>query len=127
MSGLLLHVTGARAPGPSRAFEDLLPFTPTARRQFARSEQVAFFVRIYEGVRQSAMPLYVRSEIKDDGDKRVFGRETRVLVSDLGSSRAFDYSADVPLSTLPPGEYLLTVDVEHGNDHVRRDVRFQVR
>src|SRR5207342_764970 len=73
MSGLLLHVTGARAPGPSRAFEDLLPFTPTARRQFARGEQVAFFVRIYEGVRQAAMPLYVRSEIKDDGDKRVFG------------------------------------------------------
>jgi hypothetical protein len=127
MSGLMLHAAGATPARPARVLEDLVPFTPTARRQFARSEQIAGFVRIYQGVRRAAMPLYVRAQIMDDRDTRVFGRETRVLPTDLGANRAFDYSVDLPLSTLTAGEYLLTVDVEHGNDHVRRDVRFSVR
>jgi hypothetical protein len=57
----------------------------------------------------------------------VYRQETRLVAGAFGASRAVDFSVDVPVDRLPPGQYVLGVEARHGNETARRDVRFTVR
>ena len=66
---------------------------------------------------------------------RVLDTQGRSLVDTLRTLGADEFAADcsadlrfdVPLLSLPPGEYLLTIDATLDKHSVRRDVRFTVR
>jgi hypothetical protein len=45
----------------------------------------------------------------------------------FGSTRMTDHHFPLPLTGLPPGQYLLSFDAAAESDEVRRDVRFDVR
>jgi hypothetical protein len=60
-------------------------------------------------------------------DQRVFGHEMRLLPDQFGANRAVDHGVQIPIRDFARGEYLLTMEVRHGNTEVRREMRFAVR
>jgi VWFA-related protein len=128
LSGIILYTNPAE---PTGLLNDPLhaPFAvmPTLRRQFTRSDHVAAWVQISQGLQRPVMPGYVYAEILDENGQRVFHQETRTLATDTGANRAVNMSVALPLETLAPGQYLLSVEVRQGNAGAQRDVRFSVR
>jgi VWFA-related protein len=124
LSGILVQVTPDTArtnPG------DRGPFTPTTRREFMRSETVTAVLREYQGLTRAIMPGYLQVQVLNTHDQRVFGYETRLLPEQFGANRAADHGIEIPMRDFEPGEYLLSMEVRHGNTEVRRELRFRVR
>jgi VWFA-related protein len=127
LSGIFLSAAPVSGVPRRPAANDLLPVVPTARREFARTERVTAFVREHQGLTRALMPGYLTIEIRSAADARVFGQEIRIVPDQFGGNRAMDYAFDLPLGSLAPGEYLLSVDARHGTITARRDARFVVR
>ena len=127
LSGMLMSVTPGGVVVPDTALEGLVPVVPTTRRDFSSSDRVSAFVRLYQGVSRVLIPGYVVAEILDDHDTSVYRQETRLAAGQFGASRAVDFSVEVPVDRLSPGQYVLGVEARHGNETARRDVRFTVR
>jgi hypothetical protein len=127
LSGLLLSASPGSVVVPETPLAGLAPVVPTARREFAAADDVTAFVRLYQGVSRAMMPGYVVAEILDEQDVSVYRQETRLVPGEYGASRAVDFSVDVPVDRLGPGQYVLGVEARHGNETARRDVRFSVR
>jgi VWFA-related protein len=127
LSGVLMSVSPGAVVVPDAALEGLVPVVPTTRREFSSSDRVSAFVRLYQGVSRVLMPGYVVAEILDDRDTSVYRQETRLASGQFGASRAVDFSVEVPVHRLTPGQYVLGVEARHGNETARRDVRFTVR
>ncbi len=104
-----------------------MPIVPTARREFSRAERVIAFVREHQGTSHAMMPGYLNLSIINSADRRVLGEELRILPEQFGSNRATDHVFDVPVADLDPGEYLLRVEIRHGNMQAQRDLRFRIR
>jgi VWFA-related protein len=126
-SGILFDVTPRMPSVMGASLMDLLPVHPTTSRVFDRLQAVTAFLREHQGVTHAAMPGYLTAEIYDESDRRVFRREVRLLPEQLGANRAVDLTIDVPVNTLTPGRYLLTMEVRHGNQGLVRDAPFTVR
>jgi hypothetical protein len=123
LSGILVQVT----PATPRTNPGDRPFTPTTRREFRRDETVTAIVREYQGLTRAIMPGYLQVQVLNTHDQRVFGYETRLLPEQFGANRAADHGIEIPLRDFEPGEYLLAMEVRHGNTEVRREMRFRVR
>ena len=84
-------------------------------------------MREYQGLTQALMPGYLEVQVLNSRDQRVFGHETRIQPEQYGANRAVDHGVELPVRDFEPGEYLLTMEVRHGNTEVRREMRFTVR
>lgn len=124
LSGLLVQA-GAADPLPGASLADLAPVAPTARRRFSQSERVTAFVREYQSAGRRFMPGYAVVEITDATDRRVYEQQQRIEPL-TEEHHPLDFRVDVPVATLPPGPYLLTFEVRHGNETARRDIKFDV-
>jgi VWFA-related protein len=107
--------------------KEFVPFVPTARREFGRNERVTAVLRENQGLTQPVQPGYLNVQIVNERDERVFGHEARLLAEQYGANRAADHAVDLPLTRLDPGEYVLVMEVRHGNVEARRELRFRVR
>jgi VWFA-related protein len=128
LSGVLLSVSPEVPAAPADALAGLVPVRPTTRRRFSTTDNVRAFVRLYQGISRPAMPGYVVAQILDQTGASVYRQESRLDVSMYrGASRAVDYTVGVPVERLGAGDYVLGIEVRHGNDTARRDVRFTVQ
>jgi len=127
LSGLVL----ASLTGPQSVRADnlaaVLPVVPTTRREFARTDQVVVFARAYQGGKVPAVAASVRWQIRDANDLVVIDRTQDLAAAAFAGAAAADLRLDVPLASLPPGAYVLTVEGHAGAASARRDVRFHVR
>jgi VWFA-related protein len=127
LSGVVLDATPPLPSGPPNAFQSAaLPFMPTTRREFATTDDVRAFVRVYEGGRDAIQPVRVTSKIQNSTGRIVFERTQTIEVADFDERRAADALVDLP-RTLASGQYLLTIDAARQQTTARRDVRFEVR
>ena len=126
-SGILFDVTPRMPSVQGASLADLVPVHPTTSRVFDRMQAVTAFLREHQGATHAAMPGYLTAEIFDAEDRRVFRNIVRLLPEQLGANRAVDVAMDIPVNTLTPGPYLLTMEARHGNQAVIRDARFTVR
>ena len=124
LSGILVQVAPDTPPVNSG---DSVLFRPTTRREFQRNEKVTAILREYQGLTRAIMPGYLQVQVLNTHDQRVFGYETRLLPEQFGANRAADHGIEIPLRDFEPGEYLLSMEVRHGNTEVRREMRFRVR
>jgi VWFA-related protein len=126
LSGVVLSATPSQPAGPTDAAEAFLPVVPTSQRSFAQSDFAVGFVRIYQGVGRTPMPIMLSVKITDGTDKVVV-RSSEVLPPERFATRQADVRFSVPLDTLAAGEYLITVEGQLGAKTIRRDIRFHVR
>ena len=126
LSGIALEVRPSAPSSPAKAWANLVPLTPSARRSFARTDTVSAFARIYHGFTRAATPGYVTALVRDDSDRVVFRQESRITGEHVGASRATDVNVDLPIARLPPGPYLLAIDTRHGSATASRQLRFEV-
>lgn len=127
LSGLLLASTPSPVSVPAGALDGLVSIVPTTRRSFTRADRATAFVRLYQGLSRAMVAGYVVAEILDASETSVYRQETRLVPAGYGASRAVDFSVELPLDTLSPGDYVLGVEARHGNETARRDTRFSVR
>jgi VWFA-related protein len=124
LSGVVL---GSAKPLDGSPLTSLLPVTPTARRQFRRTDEVSVFVRAHQGGRDPVRQIAVTARILDRADTVVVERRTTLFDGSGGTGRSSDYTFGLPLAALPPGSYLLMIEAAGGaKDRARRDVTFEV-
>jgi len=73
------------------------------------------------------MPVERTTRVVNQSDDRISEETARIETASFGSARSADYRFSVPVDSLPPGAYLLTIECSAGTLTVRRDVRFRVQ
>lgn len=128
MSGVIITATPGRIATPAAALRDVLPLTPTTAREFAGTDRVTAFLRVYWGAGQAAVPVALHADIIDTKNATVF-TQTDVLTPTAGSRPpSADYRLALPLARLAPGECVLTLRATPLKGvEIRRDIRVAVR
>lgn len=129
MSGVLVHVTPEESTAPLEELQGVLPFVPTARRAFERTETVSAFVQISQGtLRTDALvPVTVHVRIVNVQDAVVRDHTMMLPPDEFTTSRTATPRLALPVQNLPPGAYLLRIDATMGERTTERTVRFDVR
>jgi hypothetical protein len=106
---------------------DLSLLEPIVSRTFSPADPVEAFVRVYRGAASNALAVSLRTQILDNQDRAVFDRREE-LPSDRFRDGVFsDYRFRLPLDSLKPGTYCLTIDANAGATVDRRSVIFNVQ
>ena len=128
VSGVAVAVSPSRPALPADAFVGLLPVAPTTVRAFATTDRVTVFLRAYSGGNRTPVAINVRAEIRNTSDEVVFTRADTVTPTGASAPRSADYRLELPVSTLPAGDYVLSIlAAPPKTSPIRRDVRFSVR
>ena len=86
------------------------------------------FVRVYQSERDESLPVTVSRRIIDASNRTV--QESRETLFEQGKqgSHSADYLFELPLASLAPGQYLLTIEATRKEKQTaHRDVVFSVR
>ncbi len=124
-SGLILQ----RRPAPAvhdKAIADLLPILPTTQRRFLPEDDVAVFVRIYQGGKSRLAPVRMSAQVRNEQNNVVSNQDAVLEAGDFGEARSADYHVSLPLAHLSPGDYLLEVKAQAGTRDIKRSARFSV-
>jgi len=126
LSGILLE---RRSPPPAegpRPLTDVVPVVPTTVRAFRRTDEVAEFVRVNQGGGKPILPITISLSVANADDRQVHRRMLTLDASRFGRDRTADIVEELPVSSLAPGSYLLTIEASTTSSSSRRDVRFRV-
>src|SRR3954468_996296 len=126
LSGIVLSVAPAWPTAPAQGFPDLSPIVPTTRRDFAPTDRVSAFVRVYQKASEPPQLADVKAQIVDVNGRVMTTDAASFGAEQFTKSRSADYRVRLPVDRLSPGAYLLTLDAARGQHSVRRSVRFQV-
>jgi VWFA-related protein len=127
-SGVLLTASPGLTAAPRDALAAIVPVVPTAERTFRRRDTVTAFLRVYQGGKTPLVDVQLPIHIVDADGKVIVDRvDTIAATSFDGTTRAADERIALPLTTLPAGEYLLTIEAALGKGVARRDLRFTVK
>ena len=128
VSGLVLTAVPGVSAGPPDAYAGLLRIVPTSQRAFMASDQVAAFVRVYQGAKGSLSPVSLHVRLVDEHDKPVVDRTDVFDADRFATSRSADYTFGIPMATLAPCQYLLTIEATMGKaPAVLRSAMFTVK
>jgi VWFA-related protein len=125
LSGLLFSAAPAVPSAVSPDLAPVIPVTPTTVRQFGAGDRVRAFVQVVQGGSKPAMPVRVAASILDSNDQSRASTMTELEAGQF-TGRTAAYVYDLPIATLAPGEYLLTIEATLGARSVRRTSRFTV-
>jgi hypothetical protein len=104
-------VLALRTADPLR---EALPGTPTTRRSFDRSDDLALYLEVYEnGSRLAPHTITVQVELRQAG-RAVFPMiaETRASTEATRPNGGHPFQLRLPLQDVPPGRYVLHVEAE---------------
>jgi hypothetical protein len=128
LSNIIIGATAGTLTAPRNFLTSLLPVVPTTRREFARTDGLVAFFRVYQGTNRNdpLVPVQLRSSLVDAHD-RVISSDAVVLdVGKFANGRTADYFITLPLTALA-GEYLLRVETTMGARTAGRAMRFVVK
>jgi hypothetical protein len=126
-SGVAMAMLPAVEVSPRDLLTPLLPIVPTAARVFERRGRATAFFRLYQGGSDALVPVTLTTHVLDTRGRALVNETRTISVDQFAAGRAADVRFDVPLLSLPPGEYLMTFDASFDKHTTRRDVRFTVR
>jgi hypothetical protein len=108
----------------------VLPAPPSARRTFPQNDELALFTEVYDDGRLAPHRVDIMATVTTDEGRVLYKAEEERASSELEGKRgAYGYSARIPLSELPPGPYVLTVEARSrlgAETRVSRQVQFAV-
>lgn len=133
LSGLALTSSSANAyvtTAPDPLLKDILSPAPTAARAFDRQEQLVAFVELYVTPGPAPTRVEFVATVRSAANGRIFfsTRDTRALETST-RSLTHGFKAEVPLSNLDPGMYVLRVEAASTakDQSVDREIPFEVR
>ena len=133
MSGLALTSMSGSALMTARLDEQtrsLLPAPATALRTFPQNDELALLAEVYERAGTQPHAVDIISIVRSDEGTVVFKHEEERQSSELqGASGGYGYQARIPLTDLPPGLYVLTLEARSRlGDHpaASRQVPFRI-
>jgi hypothetical protein len=126
LSGVVVHADPALMAPSNPDVAALTPIAPTTVRDFAGSQQVTAFLKIYQGGRGKLADVPLSVRIRDVHDAVVFDAPQTLTADRFDATRGAEYRLALPIEKLAPGPYLLTIEGTLKKDTIRRDVRFQV-
>ena len=133
MSGLTLTSLAGAAMMTARPDDQLktvLPAAPIGLRTFPQNDELALFAEIYDNSGKAPHKVDIVTSVLTDEGKPLFKTNDERDSSELqGAKGGYGYTTRVPLSDIPPGSYVLSVEARSrlGNDiTATREVRFRV-
>jgi VWFA-related protein len=128
MSGVLLHVAPEDPSAPRDEIDGVLPFAPTARRAFARTDTVSAFVQVSQGTsrKDALVPVAIAMHIVDVQDRVVREQSSTLGSEAFASNRTANAKLAIPTAGLAPGQYLLKLDATTAKKSAERVVRFSI-
>jgi hypothetical protein len=128
LSPIVFGAGPGTATAPPDFVNGLLPVAPTTQRTFGRTEQAAVFARIYQGTLRSepTQPVQVRARIIDTQDRAVLDQTLDFPAQEFAATRDADCGLLLPITSLPAGEYLFSLEATMGARRAGRAVRFRV-
>ncbi len=107
-----------------------LPAPPSAQRAFPQNEELTLFEEVYDNSGASPHKVDLVTSVATDQGRPVYKAEDVRDSSELqNASGSFGYATRLPLSELPPGDYVLTVEARSrlgNNISATRQVPFRV-
>ncbi len=126
LSGVVLSIAPGWPTAPADGFPDLLPIVPTTRRDFASTDRVSAFVRVYQKASDPPQLTSVTAQILDANGRVVTSDVASFDADRFAANRSADYRIRLPIDRLSAGEYLFTVDATRAPNAVHRAVRFRI-
>jgi hypothetical protein len=127
LSGVIVNALPRLPAPPEGPATDVTALGPTTERAFARDAVVTALLKAYQGGTRRLASISLSAVILDEGGKQVFERAETLAASQFAADRSAEYRLMLPMSTLAPGEYLLTITARLDETSVQRDVKFLVR
>ena len=126
LSGAVVSLVPGKTAMPADEFRAWLPVAPTTTRAFAQNDLASVYLRVYTPSDRPEAAVPVRAEIRSGRDEVVFSQTDSVTPKTSGPLRSAAYNLRLPLATLAPGQYVVSIAAGEGEKAVRRDVRFSV-
>jgi VWFA-related protein len=127
LSGVIVNALPSPPVGPVRLLSNLTPLTPTTSRVFGRQDIVTAFVRAYQGGKDRPSAVSITTRVVDSNSRTVTTRTETLTAAAFAADRSAPFQTRLPLESLDPGQYLLTLEAAMGKSLVHRDVRFDIR
>lgn len=124
VSGVVVSVVDGRAPGGSEAVRDVVPVTPTTRREFTMSELASTWMTLQQPARAADVTL--TTEVLDETGGVVWSTRRTVEAELFAGGATREYREDLPLKRLGPGRFVLQITATAGTDRIQRDVAIVV-
>ncbi len=131
MSGLLVTSTEATSIVTARADAELQKFMnapPVSQRAFRKTDDVAVVAEIYDRAGTTLHTVDIVTTVRSRDGKVVFEQDDQRSSADLQGSRgAYVHTTLIPVSDLPQGNYVLTVEARSRlGQTVSRQIAFDV-
>jgi VWFA-related protein len=98
-------------PRVDEQLKEVLPAPPIGLRTFARDDELALFVEVYDNAGGQAHKVEIVTKVLTDEGRELYRSEEVRDTSELKGARGgFGYAGRIPLSTLPEGMYVLSVE-----------------
>jgi len=125
LSGVVL---GTRSSDRGAPFSGLIPVMPTARREFAPTDHVMAFARVYQARNDPTLPVTIITRIIDSSNRTLHESSDKRFEPENPATHSADPSFALPLASLTAGQYLLTIDATRKEKQTaHRDIIFSVR
>jgi VWFA-related protein len=128
MSGVALGTRRADGDARAEVLEPLLPLVPTSARDFAPSDAVTAFFRVFQGGSERVSPVTVQILLLDMKNTAIVDRTETIAAEAFGAGRAAPHLIDLPLSSLERGPHVFSITAKlPSGTTARRDVVFRIR
>lgn len=134
MSGLVITSAGASAVPTARVddqFKDVLPAAPTTLREFARQDELATFVEVYDNETRTPHRVEIKTTVLADNGTVAFTTSEERRSEELGpAGGGYGHTTRIPLTGLAPGRYVLRTEARStlgSGATAMREVEFRVR
>jgi hypothetical protein len=126
MSGVTLQAFRRPAGDVTLTLTPLLTM-PTLRRAFTSGDLVTAFVQVRVKDEQDRRALALHTRVVDDQDRVALDAPIDRSHAVFDEAGVANVPVTVPVDTLAPGKYLLTIEAALGEHRQHRDVPFEVR
>jgi VWFA-related protein len=128
LSALVLGAAPVSGEARTDALANLLPILPTTARDFAPSDRVVAFLRVFQSGAPAPVPVTMNVRVLDADDATVSESTVTLGSEAFANGRAAPFQFDLPIGGLKHGPYLVTVAASTGGPTpIRRDLVFRVR
>ncbi len=128
LSNVAIGAIPPTATAPKDFLSSLFALVPTAQREFAKTDRLLGFLRLYQGTGRTdpLKPVTLKTSLLDAAGTTVASSVTTLAAAKFVRERAADHFISLPLGTLTAGDYLLRIEATTGQHTAGRAVRFRM-